>query len=107
MILKSGNSGGDTWMLYNRVLMVRVRSTPECVVRYLHLLAKFVIQLTAALGGLAIPPRLHPHFSVKNKAIVKGTHTLRGQEEKKKVYRPVSLHVFDKASTSNISPGRD
>jgi len=28
--LKSGNSGGDsTWVLYNRVLMVRVRSTPQ------------------------------------------------------------------------------
>ena len=32
------------------------------------------------------------------------SHISRGQDEKKNVYLPVSLHVSDRASTSNSSP---
>jgi hypothetical protein len=62
-------------------------------------------KLTAAFGGLATPPSLVEVVNDKRRIVRGETYTVRGQDEKKKVYRPVSAHIFDNPSRSKNSPG--
>jgi hypothetical protein len=61
-------------------------------------------QLTAALGGLAHPPILFDVF-VSSRAMnrLQNTYIFKGQEEKKKGYLPVSVHVSPNFSVSKNS----